>query len=164
MLYGSVAWMNRSRVGSVSLFFTLSPIGPTMLMSLNFNSTDAATAQAEIQQLLDAQTAAWNRGDLEGFMSGYWRSPELTLSSGKECFRGWQPTLDRYQDRYRGDGHLMGQLNLGELEIELLGTDSALVRGRWHVATGQRTTNGLFTLILRKFPEGWRIIHDHTSV
>jgi beta-aspartyl-peptidase (threonine type) len=156
--------MNRSPGGSVSVFFTLSPVGPNMLMSLNSDSTDAATAQAEIQQLLDGQTAAWNRGDLEGFMAGYWRSPELTLSSGKECFRGWQSTLERYQGRYQGNGQLMGQLNLGELEIELLGPDSAMVRGRWHVAVGQQTMNGLFTLILRRFSEGWRIIHDHTSV
>src|SRR5262245_43788578 len=106
----------------------------TTLMPLNLEPTDVATAQAEIQQLLDGQTAAWNRGDLEGFMTGYWRSPELTLSSGKDCFRGWQSTLERYQHRYQGDARLMGQLNLGELEIEILGPQSALVRGRWHMA------------------------------
>jgi beta-aspartyl-peptidase (threonine type) len=132
-------------------------------MPIHPDSTDAATAETEIRALLDNQTAAWNRGDLEGFMAGYWRSAELTLSSGKEHYQGWQTTLDRYRSRYQGDSEKMGHLTLGSLDIGLLGSDVALVRGRWYAVNGPHSMDGLFTLVLRRFAEGWRIVHDHTS-
>jgi beta-aspartyl-peptidase (threonine type) len=134
-----------------------------MLMPIEPPRTEELVCRQEIEALLDNQAAAWNRGDVEGFMAGYWRSAEVSFSSGKEIFRGWQATLDRYQSRYRANGCEMGQLLLSHLEIDLLNSDSAFARGRWQVSTRQSTMSGLFTLILRKFPEGWRIIHDHTS-
>jgi beta-aspartyl-peptidase (threonine type) len=134
-----------------------------MLMSTDPQSSEDLAIQTEIQQLLDQQTAAWNRGDIEGFMAGYWRSAEVSFSSGKEIFRGWQATLDRYRSRYRMDGREMGQLLLSQLEIDALGIGCALVRGRWQVSTRQDTMAGLFTLVLKRLPDGWRIIHDHTS-
>lgn len=121
------------------------------------------TALAQIQQVLDDQAGAWNRGDLEGFMTGYWRSPELSFSAAGQNLRGWQATLERYQKRYQAKGQEMGKLTFSDLEIDLLGPDSALVRGRWTVETSKETLGGLFTLIVKKLPEGWRIVHDHTS-
>jgi beta-aspartyl-peptidase (threonine type) len=57
----------------------------------------------------------------------------------------------------------MGKLTFSELEVDLLSTDHALARGRWQVVLKKETPGGLFTLILKKMPKGWRIIHDHTS-
>jgi ketosteroid isomerase-like protein len=123
----------------------------------------AADDKAAIRQVLDAQVAAWNRGDLKGFMAGYWNSPELSFSSGKDKTRGWEATYERYRKRYQSEGREMGQLSFNELEIELLGPGSAYVRGRWKLITSKEPLGGLFTLIFKKLPEGWRIVHDHTS-
>jgi ketosteroid isomerase-like protein len=123
----------------------------------------AGDAQKAIRAVLDAQVVAWNKGDLEGFMAGYWKSPDLTFYSGKTKMRGWQATLDRYRKRYQGEGREMGKLAFSELEIEPLSGDYALVRGRWQLTLKGENPGGLFTLVLKKLPEGWRIIHDHTS-
>jgi len=116
-----------------------------------------------IRQVLDAQVAAWNKGDLKGFMLGYWKSEKLTFFSGDTIEHGWQATYDRYQKRYQAEGREMGKLAFSELEIEMLGTDAAWIRGRWKLVTSKDTPGGLFTLLFKKFPEGWRILHDHTS-
>jgi uncharacterized protein (TIGR02246 family) len=122
--------------------------------------TEARTA---IRKLLDDQAAAWNKGDLEGFMKGYWKSDKLTFFSGNTRTAGWDATLERYRKKYQGKGKEMGKLTFSEVEIELLGPDAAVVRGRFTLVTAAGKPTGLFTLLLRKLPEGWRIVHDHTS-
>jgi beta-aspartyl-peptidase (threonine type) len=124
---------------------------------------EKASAAKEIAAVLEAQAAAWNKGDLKSFMAGYWKSPDLTFYSGKDKTRGWQATLERYEKRYQAEGKEMGKLTFTELDIDVLGPDSAVVRGRWKVVTSKETLGGLFTLIFKKMPEGWRIVHDHTS-
>lgn len=116
-----------------------------------------------IQLVLELQSAAWNKGDLKGFMIGYWQSPDLSFFSGNSKTKGWQATLDRYQKKYQGDGKEMGKLSFSELSIELLGADHALVKGRFTLDLEKEHPTGLFTLIMKKLPAGWRIIHDHTS-
>src|SRR5581483_1242046 len=123
----------------------------------------AEPAEAAIRRVLDAQMEAWNKGDLEAFMIGYWKSPELTFFSGGDTQRGWQATIERYRKRYQSEGQEMGQLTFRDLEIQVLGPDSALVRGRWQLVRSADKPGGLFTLIFKRFPEGWRIVHDHTS-
>ena len=119
--------------------------------------------RAAIQAVLDGQAQAWNAGDLEGFMAGYWQSPEMTFFSGKDKQAGWQPTLERYQKKYQAEGREMGQLTFSEIQIEQLDATHAWVRGRWQLVTSKDTPGGLFTLIFQRLPEGWRIVHDHTS-
>lgn len=120
--------------------------------------------QEAIRHLLLSQVEAWNRGDLEGFMRGYWNSPELTFYSGTTITKGWAPTLARYKQRYQSEGREMGKLEFQDLDIDLLSRRSAVVSGKWHLTmkNGQ-TPHGLFTLVLKRMPEGWRIVHDHTS-
>jgi beta-aspartyl-peptidase (threonine type) len=122
----------------------------------------AAERQA-IEAVLAAQVEAWNRGDLEAFMHGYWNSPELTFFSGKDITAGWLATLDRYRKRYQSEGHEMGHLAFHDLSVTLAGQAHANVRGRWHLETSKETLDGLFTLLFHKTAEGWRIVHDHTS-
>jgi pimeloyl-ACP methyl ester carboxylesterase len=124
---------------------------------------DAASERMAIQAVLERQIAAWNRGDLEGFMATYWKSPELTFFSGKDEQAGWQATLERYRKRYQGEGREMGTLAFSALRIAVIDADHAWVRGRWQLTMSKETLGGLFTLILRRLPEGWRIVHDHTS-
>jgi len=132
-------------------------------LSAGTPSSEQADESQAVRAVLDAQVEAWNRGDLEGFMAGYWKSPELTFYSGKDIQQGWQATLDRYRKRYQGEGREMGKLTFRDLKIELIGTDHAWVRGRFELVTSKDKPAGLFTLVCRKLPEGWRIVHDHTS-
>ena len=127
-------------------------------------TTPITTATQAIRHVLDEQAAAWNRGDLETFLQGYWRSPELTFYSGATVISGWDATLTRYRKRYQSEGREMGKLTFSDLESHPLSADSAWVGGRWQLEmkNGDKP-GGLFTLIFRKFPEGWRIVHDHTS-
>lgn len=121
---------------------------------------DAATA---VRKLLERQVAAWNRGDLEGFMEGYWRSPELLFVSGTTVTKGWDAVLARYRQRYQAEGRAMGTLAFQSLVIEPVGTRAALVHGEWRVVSPEQTASGRFTLLVRRFPVGWRIVYDHTS-
>lgn len=116
----------------------------------------------EIRVVLTAQQNAWNRGDIDDFMHGYWRSDKTVFVSGDEVTRGWQIVRDRYKTKY-SDRAKMGTLAFSDLEIMPLSPDSAVVLGRWQLKRATDEPHGRFTLVLRKFPEGWRIVHDHTS-
>ena len=116
----------------------------------------------EVRAVLEAQVAAWNRGDIEGFMSGYAQSPETTFVSGNTVTRGWQTVLDRYKKGY-DSREKMGTLTFSDLEITPLGKEAAVVLGRWQLKRAQDTPGGRFTLIFRRTRAGWRIVHDHTS-
>jgi ketosteroid isomerase-like protein len=119
-------------------------------------------AEAQIRVVLSEQQAAWNRADIAAFMKGYWSSPELTFAGSSGVTRGWQPVLERYRERYR-DAQAMGHLDFSDLEVHMLGKDAAFVLGRWHLKREKDEPGGVFTLVFQRFPEGWRIVHDHTS-
>ena len=125
---------------------------------------DPADPKSAVEHVLVAQQDAWNRHDLDAFMSGYWNSPDLTFFSDAKQTSGWQGTLDRYRATYSSPGHEMGKLDFSDLRIEILGPEAAFVRGAWHLTMSNgKTPHGRFTLIFRRFPDGWKIIHDHTS-
>lgn len=118
--------------------------------------------RAAVQAVLDAQVAAWNRGDIDAFMEGYWRSPDTVFISGDSITRGWQTVLERYRKHY-DSREKMGTLSFLEIEIKPLGRDAAVAFGRWQLTRAADTPHGRFTLIFRRIREGWRITHDHTS-
>lgn len=124
----------------------------------------AADSPSAIEHVLHAQQDGWNRHDLDAFMAGYWNSPNLTFFSGAKETSGWQATLDRYRSTYASPGHEMGELDFSDLRIVTLGPDAAFVRGSWHLTMSDgKTPHGKFTLVFRRFHDGWKIIHDHTS-
>jgi len=157
-----------SSVFSLASFFLLGSfliVSVSPLRGAQSQGVPAAQAFDEIDGVLHAQQDAWNRHDLDGFMAGYWNSPQLTFFSGATKRDGWQATMDRYRAAYASPGHEMGKLEFSGLRIEMLGADSAFVRGAWQLTMPDgKTPHGLFTLVFRKFPEGWKIVHDHTSV
>jgi len=120
---------------------------------------DAALA---IEAVLSKQAEAWNRGDIDAFMEHYWKSDELTFSSGGQTTRGWQSTKENYQRRY-STREKMGQLTFWELEVTPLGAAAALVLGRWQLKRDESPVAGNFSLVMRKIDGKWVIIHDHTS-
>jgi ketosteroid isomerase-like protein len=126
------------------------------------NGTD--DPKAAIEGVLRAQQAAWNRHDLDAFMTGYWHSEELTFFSNAKESNGWQAAMDRYKTAYASPGHEMGTLEFSGLRVEMLGPEAAFVRGKFGlVMSDGKKPHGIFTLVFRKFGDGWKIIHDHTS-
>lgn len=121
-----------------------------------------AADEAAILALLKAQDVAWNEGDIEGFMEGYWRSPELRFASGGNITRGWDETLARYKARY-GTGAEMGTLTTTDHEIEILSADAAIAHGKWSLDWQGKQPWGLYTLILRKEDGAWKIVSDTTT-
>ncbi|MEZ5999408.1 DUF4440 domain-containing protein [Hyphomonas sp.] len=130
--------------------------------SIAAGTSQAETEIAAITAMLDAQDAAWNRGDIDGFMDGYWKSPELRFASGGNVTRGWDETNARYHNTYGGP-ETMGTLVTDDYEILLLGTDAAVAHGRWKLEGREGTPWGLYTLILRKMGGEWKIISDTTT-
>jgi ketosteroid isomerase-like protein len=116
----------------------------------------------EIGKLLENQASAWNKGNIAGYMEGYWKSDSLLFTSGGNIQRGWNATYEKYEKSYNSKKK-MGELNFSELEIKLLSKQSAWIFGNWELKREKDNPKGVFTLILRKFKEGWKIIHDHTS-
>lgn len=136
-----------------------------LLAACRARDLDAADRDA-IATVLAEQASAWNRGDLEAFMSAYERSDALVFTSGGQVRRGWQETHDRYVARYGGSGGAseMGTLAFEVLEIRGLGADGAIVLGTWTLTDTPKAGTGVFSLGMIRTPEGWRIVHDHTSV
>ncbi|MFL6516226.1 MAG: YybH family protein [Chthoniobacterales bacterium] len=122
-----------------------------------------AENQAGIRKVLEAQQIAWNHGDIDTFMDGYWRSRDTRFVSGDTVTRGWQTVHDRYKAKY-SDHEKMGQLTFSDIEVSMFGYDGALVFGRWQLQRATDHPHGRFTLVFRKTPDGWKIVHDHTSV
>lgn len=117
-----------------------------------------------IERVLHKQQDAWNRHDLEAFMAGYWNSPELTFFSEGREHDGWRAAMDRYLANYSSPGHEMGTLAFSGLKIEVPCQQLGFVRGSWQLTMSNgNKPHGLFTLVFRKFPDGWKIVHDHTS-
>lgn len=125
-------------------------------------TTSEGPIVAEITEIILAGVEGWNQGDIDGFMGSYWRSDDLRFASGGTVSFGWQTVLDRYRVRYP-DRKAMGHLVFSDLDVRLLGEEAALAFGRWTLEREDDAPTGLFTLILKRLPEGWRIVHDHTS-
>lgn len=118
--------------------------------------------RAAIMQVLRDQQDAWNRGDIEAFLRGYEPSPDLVFTSGGAVHRGFAETRDRYRRRY-AEGGRMGRLAFEVLEVRGLGDGGAVVLGRWRLTDTPEAGGGVFSLAFLRTPEGWRIVHDHTS-
>jgi beta-aspartyl-peptidase (threonine type) len=119
------------------------------------------TPEAEITALIKQQANDWNSGNIDAFMEVYWKSDQLTFSSSGEVTRGYHATLNRYKARYPTPQE-MGTLTFTDLEFLPLSSAAMQVLGVWNLERDQ-PIGGRFTLVFRRFPEGWRIVHDHTS-
>jgi ketosteroid isomerase-like protein len=135
-----------------------------ILMTLTVSAApkQAGNAVTEIKAVLKAQQDAWNRGDIDAFMNGYARSASTVFISEDTIRRSWQTVRDRYRKKYSSRAK-MGTLTFSDLEIMLLSSDSAVASGRWKLKRANDQPQGRFTLILKRLPEGWRVVYDHTS-
>lgn len=122
------------------------------------------TNKALIQDILETQATQWNLGNIPAFMETYVKSDKLRFSSGGTVQRGWETTLQRYLTRYPNK-EAMGRLEFEDLEIKALSETWAEVHGRYRLYRDGDYENatGLFTLLMENTPDGWKILHDHTS-
>ena len=132
-----------------------------LMIVIAAGSSQPQNAGNELLGILELQKESWNRQDLEGFMAYYWNSEEFTFQSGANRLRGWKALLERYKKNYSGEK--WGELDFTGLEVNVLSADFAYVLGRWKLELKDSLREGVFTIIFRRFPEGWRIIHDHSS-
>ena len=116
-----------------------------------------------IRGVIAAQAAAWNRGDLDGYMAGYAHSPELVFTSGGNIRHGYDETLAKYRAKYGSDKSTMGALGLEVISIQHMGADGAIVLGRWKLTATPNAGGGVFSIAFERTSAGWRIVHDHTS-
>jgi ketosteroid isomerase-like protein len=134
-----------------------------VIVTVAVTTTEGQTKQqAEILSVLNQQAAAWNRGYIEGYMSGYWRSEKLIFVSGDRVTKGWQSTLERYRKSYDTRAK-MGTLRFADIEFVTVTKDHGVVLGSWELIRESDNPKGKFTLTFRRFKEGWRIVLDHTS-
>ena len=135
-----------------------------ILVATSASAAPARTPNAvvQIRFILRAQQDAWNRGDVDEFMNGYARSALTVFVSEDSVRRGWETVRARYRQKY-SDRAKMGTLSFSDIEINLLSSDAAVVLGRWRLERANDRPHGRFTLIFRRLPGGWRIVHDHTS-
>ena len=120
------------------------------------NASDAT------RDILAKQTQSWNKGDLNGFMEGYWKNDSLQFIGKNGVTYGWNNTLQNYQQSYP-NAEAMGKLTYDVVSIKTLHSDMAYVTGKWKLDRNAGNQNGFFTLLLRRMPEGWRIVADHSS-
>ena len=117
--------------------------------------------ELQVTNVLADQVDAWNRGDLDRFLSHYWQSEQLTFSGGGQTQAGWVAVAERYRRSYPDAGQ-MGRLEFSDLQLSRLGQDAILALGRWRL-TGDRAAEGVFSLVFRRIDGRWQISHDHTS-
>jgi ketosteroid isomerase-like protein len=132
-----------------------------IFISCSRSRLDEHSVQDTINSIIKRQQIAWNNHDIEEFMADYWQSEDLTFQSGDRRLYGWKTLLNRYKTNYAGEK--MGTLIFSDIEIKILSADSAYVLGRWKVTQEDTAANGVFTIIFKRFPSGWKIIHDHSS-
>jgi len=147
-------------------FYFITVVTLTLLNAsacLREESSGSAEIIKNIQLVMTAQVQAWNNGNIEEYMAGYYHSDSLRFASGGTVLYGWESTLDRYKKGYP-DKSTMGVLTFSDVDITIISENAALVFGKWQLERENKTnTSGLFTLIFRRTNLGWRIIHDHTS-
>ncbi|WP_419189278.1 isoaspartyl peptidase/L-asparaginase [Stieleria marina] len=124
---------------------------------------DRENAERVIAAIIHQQASDWSDGDLDAFMKPYWRSDNLTFSSGGKVTRGFDATLASYRKRYP-DKATMGMTTFSDLEFLKLGDDAMQVIGTWKLDRDKDPIGGKFTLVFKRIDHAWKIVHDHTSL
>jgi ketosteroid isomerase-like protein len=133
-----------------------------VLMLVNMETIAQNTDEKKIRHIMATQEMAWNKGDLEAFMDGYWRSDSLKFIGSRGLTYGWQATLDNYKKGYP-DTDAMGKLKFTILSVEVLSGKSAFVIGKWHLTRKAGDLSGHYTLLWKKLKGKWVIVADHSS-
>lgn len=136
----------------------------TLLITVSLLAKDklSKTDVDAIKTLMQMQEDAWNRGNLQAFMTAYHNSPDLVFIGAKGPVYGWQQTLDAYKKRYPTRA-LMGETHFNLLEMYRIDANTAFLIGKFYLERESGDLKGTFSLVLQKFNGKWLIISDHTS-
>jgi ketosteroid isomerase-like protein len=141
-------------------------VNSLLVILIGLLSSFVVSAQAKdelaIQEVMNKQVNAWNHGDIDGFMTTYWKNDSLLFVGSKGPIYGWLTTLESYRKSYP-DTVAMGKLNFEILRIQFLSYNYSFVLGKWHLTRSVGDTGGYFTLLFRKIKKQWVIVADHTS-
>jgi len=118
--------------------------------------------ETAVRKILSIQQAAWNRGDIDGFMKGYWENDSLMFIGKSGITYGWNKTLTNYKKGYP-DTSAMGKLTFTIINAKLLSSEYFHVIGKWHLQRTIGDVEGYFTLLFRKINGHWLIVADHSS-
>lgn len=146
----------------VAVIFVLFALGASGVTSEPNGRSALDAAESDIRGVIERQTAAWNRGDMETFMRAYQRSDETEFVGANGVTRGWQAVMDRYHQRYP-DRKAMGHLSFSNLEVHMVCPDAAYVIGQFQLERESDKPAGVFTLNVRRQAGGWKIVADHTT-
>lgn len=135
-------------------------IGLLFLVSCADPNTGAG--REKIIQTIESQQNAWNEGDIDGFMNGYWKNDSLMFISGDHVSYGWQMVTDNYKAKYSSK-ELMGELAFDIVKLEQLSSDTYLMIGSWKLDRPSGEIGGKFTLLWRLIDGEWKVVIDHTS-
>lgn len=124
--------------------------------------SSSQTPEETIRQVIGNQAEAWNQGDFDGFMQAYWKDETLTVTNGGETTTGWDAAYANYRQTFPQTE--MGHIEFTDLNIEMVGDESAIVMGKRNHNLPKKNLKGTFSLVLKKFDNQWKIIHDHTSI
>lgn len=136
-------------------------LGVCCILAMSTFAQSKADRQA-ILDVLEKQRGAWNKGDVEAYMQGYWKSDSLLFVGKSGPTYGWQQTLDNYKRGYP-DQSAMGFLTFGIKKVDFLAKDKAFVLGSWNLKREKDEPKGYFTLLLRKINGQWKVVVDHSS-
>lgn len=126
------------------------------------NTMHEENFKEEILEVMMKQETEWNKGNIDGYMQGYWKSDSLRFASGNSTTFGWKSTLENYKKAYP-DKSAMGTLEFTDIDIRILSADAAIVFGKWKLTRSSDEPKGLYTLLFKKINNEWKIVHDHTS-
>jgi ketosteroid isomerase-like protein len=134
---------------------------PTLVLSQNIKLL-YVEPEKEIKKVLTDQLIAWNKGDIEQYMFGYWKSDSLKFAGKSGIQYGWQKTLEGYKKSYP-DKAAMGILTFTDIAVDVLSADAAFVIGKWALERDKGNISGIFTLLFKRINGQWVIVCDHSS-
>ena len=144
------------------MIYTFIVISLLLVFPVLSEDGETDSIKKEIKIVLDDSEKGWNNGNLEQYMQCYHKSEKMRFAGNGNFNFGWENTLKRYKKGYP-DKKAMGKLTFSDVEITILSEDAAYIFGRWTLHYPDKNRTGLYTLVMRKFKEGWRIVHDHSS-
>ncbi len=133
-----------------------------ILISSFYSLQAQKNEESSVKKILQTQQAAWNKGDIEAYMQGYWKSDSLMFIGKNGITYGWKQTLENYKRSY-ADSVAMGKLDFEFVEIKRLSDNYYFVVGKWQLTRTIEDVGGSFTLLFRKIKGKWVIIRDHSS-
>jgi len=135
----------------------------TLLATVTLLTSSAQNKDEQaIRSILAEQTIQWNKGNIESFMKGYWKSDSLLFVGKNGPKYGYQTTLENYKKNYP-DTVVMGKLNFDILRVQPLSADTYFVLGKFMLIRSIGNVSGYYTLLFREMKGQWVIIADHSS-